>query len=64
MKEAPVAGFDISKSSSDICVLAPGNEVVWRSKMAHTSQSMAQVARRLGQHRLLAALSAVVPLGR
>lgn len=47
MKEAPVAGFDISKSSSDICVLAPGNEVVWRSKMAHTSQSMAQVARRL-----------------
>lgn len=47
MKETPVAGFDISKSSSDICVLAPGNEVIWRSKMAHTSQSMAQAAQHL-----------------
>ena len=47
MKEAPVAGFDISKGSSDICVLAPGNEVIWRSKMAHTSQSMAQAAQHL-----------------
>lgn len=47
MKEAPVAGFDISKSSSDICVLAPSNEVIWRSKMTHTLQSMSQAAQRL-----------------
>ena len=47
MKEAPVAGFDISKSSSDICVLAPSNEVIWRSKMTHTLQSMSQAAQQL-----------------
>jgi len=39
MKEAPVAGVDVSKEFSDMCILAPDNTVFERMKVYHDKAS-------------------------
>ena len=40
MNVFPVAGIDVSKRFSDMCILTPGNEVFDRVKIYHDTTSM------------------------
>ena len=40
MNVFPVAGVDVSKHFSDMCILTPGNEVFDRAKIYHDTTSM------------------------
>lgn len=43
----PVAGVDVSKRFSDMCVLAPNNEIMARIKIYHDLTSMERAAAEL-----------------
>ena len=43
MKTLPVAGVDVSKYFSDMCILTPENEVFERLKIHHDMTSMERV---------------------
>lgn len=50
MKQAvPVAGVDASKRFSDMCVLAPNNEIAARMKIYHDLTSMGRAAAELSR---------------
>lgn len=50
MKQAaPVAGVDVSKRFSDMCVLAPNNKIAARMKIYHDLTSMERAATELGR---------------
>ena len=42
MEAIPVAGIDISKRFSDLCILAPDNQVFAATKMSHDEASLSQ----------------------
>lgn len=49
----PVAGVDVSKRFSDMCILSPGNDVLARMKIYHDLSSMDQAVaelRRVGEN--------------
>jgi len=47
MKETPVAGVDVSKEFSDMCILAPDNTVFERVKVYHDKTSMSRAVKAL-----------------
>ena len=47
MKETPVAGVDVSKEFSDMCILAPDNTVFERVKVYHDKTSMDRAVKAL-----------------
>ena len=47
MNEVPVAGIDVSKGKSDICVLAPDNSILFRAKILHELDDMTRLVKRL-----------------
>lgn len=60
MKQAiPVAGVDVSKHFSDMCILAPNNDILSRMKIYHDLTSMGRVAAEL---RRVEAVCGVAPV--
>lgn len=47
MSETPVAGVDVSKEFSDMCILAPDNTVFERVKVYHDKTSMSRAVKAL-----------------
>lgn len=47
MNERPVAGIDISKRFSDLCILAPDNTVICETKIYHDLTSMNRAVEKL-----------------
>lgn len=47
MELRPVAGIDISKASSDMCVISPLNEIITETRIFHDLTSMERAARIL-----------------
>lgn len=51
-QNVPVAGVDVSKRFSDMCILAPNSEILTRMKIYHDLTSMERAAaelQRIGQ---------------
>ena len=49
MNYVPVAGVDVSKRFSDMCILSPENEVFTRTKIYHDLTSMERALELLRQ---------------
>ena len=49
MEAIPVAGIDISKRFSDLCILAPDNRVFAATKMSHDEAALSQALALLQQ---------------
>lgn len=54
MEAIPVAGIDISKRFSDLCILTPDNQVFAAAKMNHDEASLSQALALLQLKRALA----------
>ena len=49
LKPVPVAGVDVSKEFSDMCILTPDNAVFERVKIYHDKASMTQSVKALAR---------------